>query len=266
MGNLVICGDSFSVGIGCHDLNTEPFGSLLGKTLEKNVINLAKGSSTNLSIFLQVKYAIENIKDIDLVIVGTTSFNRIEWFPEGVDLLTPLDNTNVNYHQYPPYGEETYQTLLDNPMKNDIRYKGEMFTENWVGVIDYVDKLNDPKFSIKKSGNLAKFKNESDEKMTLLRDFYLNFFDERIQKHYDIGVITMAHLLLERNHIKHYILIPDWTMDIFGTFILKTRLINIDWGRLSLEYPDVFKTMHTSSKGHQRVYEAILNVINKRLI
>ena len=28
MKNLVICGDSFSIGIGCHDLNNEPYGSI----------------------------------------------------------------------------------------------------------------------------------------------------------------------------------------------------------------------------------------------
>jgi hypothetical protein len=33
MKNLVICGDSFSIGIGCHNLETEPYGSLLAKKL-----------------------------------------------------------------------------------------------------------------------------------------------------------------------------------------------------------------------------------------
>ena len=70
MKNLIICGDSFSVGIGCSDLRTQPYGSLLSDKLGLNLFNLAKGSSTNLSIFLQVKYAIENIRDIEYLIVG----------------------------------------------------------------------------------------------------------------------------------------------------------------------------------------------------
>ena len=28
MKNLVICGDSYNIGIGCHDLHNEPYGSL----------------------------------------------------------------------------------------------------------------------------------------------------------------------------------------------------------------------------------------------
>ena len=95
MKNLVICGDSFSVGIGCEDLINEPYGSLLAKELNLNLINLAKGSSTNLSISLQVKYAIENIKDIELLIIGTTCYYRTEWFPENSKNYQHLDNKNL---------------------------------------------------------------------------------------------------------------------------------------------------------------------------
>ena len=75
MGKLVVCGDSFSIGIGCHDLKNEPYGALLAKELDKDVINYSKGSSTNLSILLQVKYAIEKNPDIDLICIGVTSYN-----------------------------------------------------------------------------------------------------------------------------------------------------------------------------------------------
>ena len=84
--NIVICGDSFNIGIGCHDLATEPYAQLLGKELDKPVINLAKGSSTNFSIYLQAKYAVENLADkTDLVIVSHTSYDRVDWFPLDYD-------------------------------------------------------------------------------------------------------------------------------------------------------------------------------------
>ena len=53
MKKIVICGDSFNIGIGCRDLANEPYGQLLSKELGIPIINLAKGSSTNLSIYLQ---------------------------------------------------------------------------------------------------------------------------------------------------------------------------------------------------------------------
>ena len=60
---VVVCGDSFAVGIGCRDLINEPFGSLVARELKRPLFNLAKGSSTNLSIFLQMQYVADKLAD-----------------------------------------------------------------------------------------------------------------------------------------------------------------------------------------------------------
>lgn len=262
MGKIVVCGDSFSIGIGCHDLYNEPYGSLLSKELDKELINLAKGSSTNFSIFLQVKYAVENIDNIDLLIVGTTCFHRTEWFPENVDDHHPLDNRNVNYHDYPPYGEMTYPYLLENPMKNDSNYRGELLTENYHGIIDYVDGVLDKNLTGIKYFN--KFKNEPDEKLRLLKQYYLYFYDGRIQMQYDMGMITMGHILLKNKGIKHIVLTPY--VNEFSKYIDKNDLLDVDWGILSNEYPDDLKSLHTSYEGHKIVFEKIKNKLKSNLI
>jgi hypothetical protein len=263
MKNLVICGDSFSIGIGCHNLHDEPYGSLLSKKLGLNLINLAKGSSTNLSIFLQVKYAIENIKDIDYVIIGVTSNNRTEWFPENEETNKhwELDNRDVNYHQYPPYGKSTYPYIIDSHMVNNERYSGKMFTENYYGIIDYVENWLDK--GVGSSDYFSKFHNERPERMRLLRQYYYEIFDESIQRQYDTGVITLAHTLLKNNGIKHYILTCD---SIFDSYIPSENLINIDWGHLSLKYPDDLPSLHTSYEGHIEVYNTIISKLTKKLI
>lgn len=261
---LVICGDSFSVGIGCHDLHNEPYGSLLSKELNLELVNLAKGSSTNLSIFLQVKYAVENIKDIEYLFVGTTCYHRTEWFPEKSNPYIPLDNTNVNYHQYPPYGYMTYPYILEHPMKNDNRYKGEMFTENYNGIIDYVDNILDKNNGVNNSGYFTKFKNEDNKKMRLLKEYYLYFFDARIQRQNDMGQIVMSHNLLRNKNIKHYILTND--VNDLSSYIDKNNMININWSNLSISYPDDLKTLHTSSEGHKVVYETILKKMSNNII
>lgn len=262
MGKIVVCGDSFSIGIGCHDLKNEPYGALLSKELNKEIINLAKGSSSNFSIFLQVKYAVENIDDIDLLIIGTTCFYRTEWFPDNASENRPLDNTNVNYHNYPPYGEMTYPYLLKNPMIDDKNYKGELLTENYMGIIDYVDNYIDK--GLKDSKYFDKFLGEPFEKIKLLRDYYLYFYDSRIQRQYDIGMINLGHVLLKNNNIKHLILTPY--VDEFSNYMNKNNLLDIDWGLLSNQYPDDLKTLHTSYEGHIVVYNKIIEKIKSKLI
>ena len=260
MKNLIICGDSFSVGIGCSDLRTQPYGSLLSDKLGLNLFNLAKGSSTNLSIFLQVKYAIENIRDIEYLIVGTTCYHRTEWFPENVNPYEPLNNLNVNYHQYPPYAPMTNHQIFDHPLIDDPRYKGQMYTENWYGVIDYVENILDKHNNVNDSEYFKKFKYERPERMRLLKDYYYEFFDSRIQRIYDMGAINMAHILLKKNNIKHIILSDDKG---FNNYVSEENLIDINWGELSIKYPDEFKSLHTSPEGQKIVYEKILRTIEE---
>lgn len=258
MSNIVVCGDSFSIGIGCHDLHNEPFGSLLAKNLNKKLFNYAKGSSTNFSILLQVKYALENIKNIDLLCIGVTSYNRVDWFPENVDAPNPIKLTNVNYHQYPPYGKDTYPYLLENPMKDDSKYTGEMLTENYYGVVDYVDNVLDGN---RGAGDyFLKFKNERSERMRLLRNFYADIFNDNIQRQYDIGIITMAHNLLKSKEINHLILTSDGE---FTQYIPKENLVNVDWHTLSKKYPDDLNTLHTSAEGQKVAYETVIKKIKQ---
>lgn len=257
MKNLVICGDSFSIGIGCHDLHNEPYGSLLAKELGLNLINLAKGSSTNLSISLQVKHAVDNIEDIGLLILAPTCNHRIEWFPENAREDRNADNLNVNYHEYPPYGEGTYPYLLEHPMKDDSRYRGEMLTENWHGIIDYVDNFLDK--NIGSSTYFKKFRRERPERMRLLKQYYLEFFDSKIQKQFDMGVIVKSHVLLENTNIKHLVFVDD---SEYKLYIPDESRVDVNWGQLSLDYPDDMKTLHTSWEGQKLVYESVLNKLN----
>lgn len=255
MKKIGICGDSYSVGIGCHNLQTEPYGSLLANHFDAKLVNLAKGSSSNFSIFLQVKYIVETLTDVDFVCIAPTSYNRTEWFPEGTDTRDwQLYNTDVNYHQYPPYGKDTYPYILPNPMRNDPSYNGEMLTENFYGIVDYVDNVLDGK-----RGNndyFAKFKNERPERMRMLRNYYADVFDKRIQRQYDIGVIHMAHTLLKNKGIKHLVLTYD---NDFTFYIPNEQLVNVDWGILSKKHPDDLNTLHTSSDGQLEVYDSIIN-------
>lgn len=259
MGNIVICGDSFSAGIGCINLEDEPYGSLLSKKLDKKLINLARGSSSNFVIMLQVKYAIENYKDIDLLCIGVTSYDRTEWFNENSNFEHfNISLNDVNYHQYPPYGKSTYVTLLENPLKNDLNYKGEMLAENYSGIIDYVGYMTER--NGEKNGYFEKFMNEPMEKMQLLKQYYLEIFDIGIKKLYDFGLISMCHAMLKKHNINHLILTHE--PNEMSSFIDMENMVCVDWGQLCTKYPDDLNTLHTSHEGHKIVYDTIMKKIS----
>lgn len=262
---LIVCGDSFSVGIGCHDLDTQPYGSLLKNHLGCDLINLAKGSSTNFSIYLQAKYAAEKLASSDdLVMVSNTSYDRVEWFP--LDYNFPrgeLENTDVNYHQYPPYYHGGYfvngkSIVLDNPMKDDANYTGAMFTENYVGVIDYWEKFGSTGVE---SNYYQRFDKEPKQKMKALYDFATIVHEPRINRIYSIGVLTMAHHLLKNAGVKHLILTHE--LDYYNKFIDKENLVDVNWGQLSLDYPDDLPSWHTSPEGHRRAFEIVVDKLKE---
>lgn len=265
MKSIAICGDSFNIGIGCRNLATEPYGQLLGKELNKSIINLAKGSSTNFSIYLQTKYLVENLADnLDLVIVSHTSYDRVDWFPLDYKFTNnEITNTDVNYHQYPPYGEHTYHVgdqmvQLDHPMKNDTRYNGSMYTENLMGVIDYWETFRSKD---KDSSYYARFKNEPKERTKTLYDYGISIHENRINRIHSIGLMSLAHQLLKRANVNHLILTDE--PEYYTKFMDSVNICKLSWGQLSLEYPDDLRTLHTGAEGHKKAFDIILTKLKE---
>ena len=261
---LIVCGDSFAVGIGCHDLIKEPVGSLVADELGKPILNLAKGSSTNFSIFLQMQYVAEHLSnDTDLVLIGNTSYDRVEWFPLDADLKYNLSNEMVNYHQYPPYMDKSYDVhgkniSLPNPMADDDRYTGTMFTENFVGVIDYWETFGKDK---KPSHYYQRFDKEPRSRMETLYNYAVSIHEPRINRIYSIGVLALGHQLLKAKGVNHLIFTED--VETYSKYIDKTNLVNISWGQLSLDYPDDLPTYHTSAEGHRVAYSKVMDKLKE---
>lgn len=254
---LVICGDSFSIGIGCRNLKTEPYGSLLSNKLGMELVNLAKGSSSNLSIFLQVKYAINNIDNIGLLIIAPTCHYRTEFFNKKTQYgnvpIREIDNTCVNYHQYPPYGDGTYlpDQILKNPMENDPNYNPIIFTENFHGIFDFINV----KEKNIETNYYNRFDNEDINRIRVLKDYCVDFHHSSIQKWYDIGAINLGQSLLNKNLISYLIIDNDHEM---LSFVPEKNRCYVDWGDLSIKYPDDLPSSHTSYEGHLHVYNTIL--------
>jgi len=254
--SITICGDSFNIGIGCRELDKTPYGVLLGKELDKPVINLAKGSSTNLSIFLQAKYAVEKLKDkTDLVLVSNTSYDRIEWFPwDHTPGNNDLKNEHVNYHEYPPYSTMSYHQVIDHPLDSDKDYKGKMFTENIMGIIDYWETFRGK--GVESIEYYKRFNDEPTDRMELLYNYSIDIHSSAINKIQSMGMMTMAHTLLSNNNIKHLFLVDE--IKEYSKYINQENLVYVSWKDLALAFPDTLQTMHTSEEGHKIAYNSVL--------
>jgi hypothetical protein len=143
-------------------------------------------------------------------------------------------------------------------MKNNPDYRGTMFTDNLMGVIDYWES-----FGVKDadSGYYARFRQEPKQRMKTLYDYGTTIHETRINRIQTIGLMTMAHELLKRAGINHIILTHE--PDYYKKFIDSINICELSWGQLSIDYPDDLPSWHTSAEGHQRAYELILNKIKE---
>ena len=256
---LIVCGDSFNIGIGCHNLHTQPYGSLLANQTNRKLVNLAKGSSTNLSIWLQVKYAVEELaaNEHDIIIVNETSSERFNWFPEGTSSKYDLTNLDVNYHDYPPYGNDSYVThqLDSHPMQDHPNYKGTMITENIAGVIDYLDRFVANGYD-QRGSYYNRLVDEPVSKLKLIRDFYTTVHDDHLSQIQSRSLMVMCHSLLRNKNLKHVMLVTNSYM--CRDLILNENLLQFGWGELTMKYPDTVNTGHASEDGHVEAYENVL--------
>jgi hypothetical protein len=262
---IIVCGDSFNIGIGCRDLDSQPYGSLLAAALDRPLINLAKGSSTNLSIWLQVKYAVEELRanSSDIVLVNETSSNRFNWFPEGKEVQRrEITNLDVNYHDYPPYGNHSYwpDQLDAHPMQDHPGYTGTMITENVSGVIDYLDVfvargLNE------RGSYYNRIVDEPIVKLKLIRDFYASVYNEQLSLLQSQAFMSMASTLLTNAGVKHVMLLP-W-IELYKDLIKADNILRFSWGSITIDYPDEVDTGHASEQGHVVAYEMIMNKLQE---
>lgn len=259
MRQLIICGDSFHCGIGCTNIPTQTYGKLTASQLGLELVMLARGSASNYIVSLQGKYAAHFKNGQHIVVLGTTSYDRVEWLAEG----TSLDNRyvslyDVNYHMYPPH----YHTPLlhDQPIKfhlqDDPLYSPKIYSEQVVAFSDYFNNNN----RNVKNGYYTRFKDEPIDKLKLIEHNYINIVDSHIKRDYDIGLILTAYTLLKKAGANCIIASDD---TVFAELVQSPGdYFAPDWTRLVKSYPDTIGTLHTSEVGHADVAARLLKHID----
>lgn len=260
---IVVCGDSFSYGIGCVDLSLSPYGVLVAKKFEANLIRLARGSASNFSIGLQAEYAAEKIKpQPDLIIIGMTSFDRIEWQAEGSSMARtdPVGLENLNYHLYPPHH------IPSSPMKRrerfhlegDPSYNPTILTEQASGLADYINHAR--RGNPIATGYFKRLNTEPIPKLDMIMKYYFDVFQGSIKIKYDTAIIFQSYMrciLLGLNAI-----IVTAQPNLFLGLVDPKHLCEVNWWQLSIDYPDSIGSLHTGEEGHRVAAERVISCID----
>ena len=259
---LVICGDSFNYGIGCVDLDKSPYGVLTAKHFGWDLIRLARGSASNYTIYLQGMFAADMVERPHLIILGQTSYDRIEWFSEKKPKHFYTHSLyNLNYHEYPPHHEAQgpYHTEpMDYHLRTDPKYAPYMLSEQ-IGGVDHCLETRRTNFV---SGYYKRLETEPTEKLKLIVDHYLQINDHSIKKNYDIGMLFQAYSYIKRKGLNCIIMTED--VDTFAKYMDRDDLLYQSWGQMAIKYPDSVGSMHASEEGHFITSNNLIEKIKER--
>lgn len=239
---LVVCGDSFNFGIGCTNLYTQPYGVLVAKHFDAELIRLARGGCSNYACHLQAWHAAEWMQP-KLIIIGTTSFDRIDWVSENHSDMTyaAIRANNINYHEYPPHLHP--QPHHDKPMPFYFQgrddYKPALLSEQISALNDYLSNTLNPFY--------RRLKTEPPKKLRMMMEYLTSVMHWDIKLNTDIGVILKAYTYSKNRGINCMVIGSD---PQFTDLIPPQDLVHHNWFDFSLRYPDTIGSMHASEEGH----------------
>ena len=247
---IIICGDSFNAGIGCRNMLTQPYGVLVAKHFNANLIMLARGSASNYNIHLQAIYA-TGLKP-DLLIVGTTSCDRYDWIAEGKQTPFTLTAPNINYHDYPPHSHPWGDS--DRPIPfyfdGDREYDPILLSEQ----IDAIEaRANTNKF-------VDRLSKEPSKKMQQLLDYAVHIMPYTVKKSQDEGVILRSYCIAKKAGINTIVVGGHATLE---DVVHAQDYMHHDWFVFSKEYPDTIGSMHASEEGHAVFAEKLIKKIEE---
>jgi hypothetical protein len=251
---IVVCGDSFNVGIGLVDMEKQRYGQLVADELGHELVMLARGSASNYAVFLQGMYASEMTPKPNCVIICVTSYDRIEWLEDEFEDHVTLDLSHLNYHLYPPHHhpQPHHDGPLDFYFKDKVGYNPKLLTEQVGAIPDYLSLLDKKN----PAGYYQRLHSQSPEKLKMLMEHYLTVWSNNsIKPDYDRGLILSAYTKITNSGVNCLVLSSDRKFD---TLIPKKDLIYHNWGQLTMLYPDTIGSHHADYPAHEITAKMII--------
>ena len=252
VNEIVVCGDSFGCGIGlpfkhCFE---KSFGGLISQQYNVPHTVYARSGCCNYVIYLQVKKVIEDYKHKDkpVVLVTTTNHSRFVFPSDHADSgYNNYSLEDVAYTLHEPYSGREH--VYKRPLPFTPKSKPKLVSETVSNFVYYFKG---------KAPNLEYLFSNVKEKLSAIKSFYEELYDDSIKQDYDSGVILMMHMMLKEAGFPHVIMSPNPHQD---RFIDKKNYLQNNWGTYSQKYPDVMGSGHCDEQGHIEVAEKIIKHI-----
>lgn len=240
---ILHCGDSYAVGFGCEDPNTQAYSRLISDHYGFPYLSFAKSGSSNYLIHLQILEAIE--RQPKLIIVNPTTPVRVEWFKENANAKDPLSIFDVNY----------YDTDHGTPdlIRNDPRYNPIL--------------LGHPIATIQKSIKDKSLEPhpEPKDKLKLIIEYHARISEKPIQKDYSAAILCMALFQAKQAQVPFVLLgQPDLYSHLARFF--PNEILKINFREYDQLYPDRLGTGHFTPEAHRIVADKIINFIDTKEI
>jgi hypothetical protein len=198
---LAICGDSFMAAVdSTQSGHGKHFTEILANKLDMDLFTLARGACGNNVIRLQIEEVIKEMPD--LVIIGTTSIDRIE---------IPISNNNLNIDDLLLSSYEKPKGILnfDYSTLPDISKYFKNFTTDDIKLISLT--LNSYVFDVETRNSTLRendfyIKNITDEKINAIIQYYLHCYDWSWKRELDTWIITDGLQRLLDKNINFYII------------------------------------------------------------
>lgn len=113
MKKLIVCGDSYMSPVVGKYAGTH-FSELIANKLNYELIAYSRGGMSNGGICIQIDSAINLNPKPDLILVGTTSYNRIEW-PINQDPTDKFTVQDLVYNDHKTFLSSSYTWLNQTP-------------------------------------------------------------------------------------------------------------------------------------------------------
>jgi hypothetical protein len=254
---IVVCGDSFNVGIGLVDMEKQRYGQLVADNFKYDLVVLARGSASNYAVFLQGVYASEMTPKPKCVVLCVTSYDRIEWLADDVENYVNVNLLHLNYHEYPPHHhpQPHHDSPLDFYLKNNINYNPKLLTEQVIAIPEYLKLLAEKNVA----DYYQRLHSQSPDKLKMLLEHYVTVWgNNTIKRDYDIGLILSAYMKIKNSGINCLVLSSD---SKFNDLIPEKDLIEHSWGQLSIHYPDTIGSKHADYPAHEYTAQLIIERI-----